>query len=108
LVCAGASAALAGCEEPVPQKILLSSAGEQVELISEAPNMDVYTEVGEVSGRAMAVEKHDAFNAARNALRNATAAKGATIVRIDNVDSRLAWEVGMTVVSVTGTAYRAK
>lgn len=107
-VVASSTLALAGCEEAVPQNIVLSSAGEQVELISEPPNMDVYVEIGEVSGRAQAVEKHDAFNAARNALRNATAAKNGTIVRIDNVDAKVAWDVGMTVVSITGTAYRAK
>lgn len=97
-----------GCDEAVPQKIVLSSAGEQVELVSEPPNSEVYVEIGEVSGRAQAVEKHDAFNAARNALRNATAAKNGTIVRIDNVDARVAWDVGTTVVLVTGTAYRTK
>lgn len=97
-----------GCEEGVPQSVVLSNAGRDVELVSEAPNGDVYVEIGEVSGRAMAVEKHEAFNLARNALRNATAQKGASIVRIDNVDAKLAWEVGMTVVVVTGTAYKTK
>lgn len=99
---------IAGCEEAVPQSIVLSSSAEQVELVSEAPNTDVYVEIGEVSGRAMGVEKHDAFNAARNALRNATAQKNGTIVRIDNVDAKVAWDVGMTVVLITGTAYRTK
>ena len=106
-VSASASVAV-GCEEPIPQKIVLSSVGEQVELVNEPPNSDIYIEIGEVSGRAMAVEKHDAFNAARNALRNATATKNGTIVRIDNVNARVAWEVGMTVVVITGTAYRTK
>jgi hypothetical protein len=105
---AGSAIALAGCEEAVPQSIVLSSAGEKVELVSEAPNPDIYVEIGEVSGRAMAVEKHDAFNAARNALRNGTAQKNGTIVRIDNVDAKVAWDVGMTVVMITGTAYRTK
>lgn len=104
----GSGSVIAGCEEPVPQKIVLSSSGEQVELVSESPNTDVYLEIGEVYGRAMGVEKHDAFNAARNALRNAAAAKNGTIVRIDNVDAKVAWDVGMTVVMVTGTAYRTR
>ena len=99
---------VSGCEEGVPQVVVLSSSGEQVELVSEPPNEEVYAEIGEVIGRARAVEKYDAFNLARNSLRNQTAEKGGTIVRIDNVDARLAWEVGETVVVVTGTAYKTK
>jgi hypothetical protein len=96
------------CNEAVPEKVVLSPEGSEVELVTEPPNSDVYQEIGGATTRAMGVEKAESFNQARNALRNEAARRGGTIVKIDDVSASLAWDVGQTVVRVTGTIYKPR
>jgi hypothetical protein len=100
--------ALTSCNELVPDKVALSPEGADVEMISDPPNGEVYQEIGGASGVAMGVEKTAAFNEARNALRNDAARKGGTIVKVDDVTAKLAWDVGQTVVRITGTVYKPR
>jgi hypothetical protein len=100
--------ACSACNELVPEKVVLTPAGSEVELVTEPPNSDVYVEIGGATARAMGVEKGEAFNQARNALRNEAAKKGGSIVKIDDVSASLAWDVGQTVVRITGSVYKPR
>lgn len=100
---------LTGCAELLPEEIPLAPGADQVEVISDPPNSDVYEPVGGVSARVAALEVSEAVRQARNELRNQAAKKGATFVSIDDVTSHASWDMrGRTIVDMTGTAFRQK
>jgi hypothetical protein len=98
--------AVVGCAPAYPEQVPLTPKGEQVELVSDPPSTESYTEVGTIEVAAMGKERADALLQARNALRNQAASRGATLVSVDFLESTLVWERGKTVVRLTGTAYR--
>ncbi|MBX3212908.1 MAG: hypothetical protein KF850_12800 [Labilithrix sp.] len=103
------SLALAGCAESFPEVVALADGADHVEVVSDPPNIDVYEPVGGVSASVSGTEVSSAVREAKNELRNQAAQKGATFVSIDEISSRASWDLrGRTVVSMTGTAYRAK
>jgi hypothetical protein len=100
---------LGGCAESFPDVVALSPGADHVEVVSDPPNFDAYEPVGGVSASVASTEVSTAVREAKNALRNQAAEKGASFVSIDEVSSRASWDLrGRTVVSITGTAYRAK
>ena len=102
-------ATLGGCAESFPGEVALAPGADHVEVVSDPPNTDVYEPVGGVSTRVAGSEVSTAVREAKNALRNQAAEKGATFVSIDEISSRASWDLrGRTIVSMTGTAYRAK
>lgn len=103
------SATSAGCETTLPEKVSLVPGGSNVEVVSDPPNPDVYDAAGEVTAKVIAREVGDGLRQAANELRNQAAMKGATFVSIDDVASRPAWDFsGRVVVTIAGTAYKAK
>lgn len=103
------SGGLAACAENLPSEVALAAGAEQVEVVSDPPNSDIYEPVGGVSARIAATEVSAAVREAKNELRNQAAQKGASFVSIDETSSRPSWDLrGRTVVSMTGTAYKQK
>lgn len=101
--------ATGACAENLPNAIALAPGADQVEVVSDPPNPDIYEPVGGVNARVATTEVDVAVREAKNELRNQAAKKGATFVSIDEVNSRPSWDLrGRTVVSMTGTAYRQK
>jgi hypothetical protein len=99
----------AGCADTLPEKIVLSPAAANVEVINEPPNKEVYEPAGEVTAQVVGHETQDALRQAFNQLRNNAAAKGATFIAVEDVTSRAAWDFsGRTIVTLVGTAYRPK
>jgi ADP-ribose pyrophosphatase YjhB (NUDIX family) len=101
-------ALIAGCAEALPEKINLKPEGEQVEIINERPNQDLYVPMGEITAAAMGDSKETALVQAKNDLRNQAAARGASLVSVDNVEAKLEWQGRKTAVKATGTAYKPK
>ena len=100
---------LVGCAETFPEIIALAPGADHVEVVSDPPNPDVYEPVGGVNARVAGTEVSTAVREAKNQLRNQAAERGATFVSIDEISSRASWDLrGRTIVSMTGTAYRAK
>lgn len=98
-----------GCLENLPERIALAPGAEEVEVVSDPPNPEVYEPVGGVSARVVATEVNEAVRYATNELRNQAAKKGASFVSIDEVATRASWDLrGRTVVSMVGTAFRQK
>lgn len=98
-----------GCADTLPEKIVLSPGADNVEVINEPPNTEVYEPAGEVTAQVVGHETQDALRQALNMLRNKAAAKGATFIAVDDVTSRAAWDFsGRTIVTLVGTAYRTK
>lgn len=107
-VVAGASAS-SGCKENLPEKIALQPNAASVEVLSEAPNQELYEPAGEVSARVIGTDAQEALRQAMNELRNKAASKGATLVAVDDVTSQAAWDMsGRTIVKLVGTAYKTK
>ena len=103
------SAPLGGCMSQLPEKIALRPDASNVEIVTDTPNLEVYEPAGECAAQVVNREVGDAFREAFNELRNQGAAKGATFVLVEDVSSRASWDLsGRTIVSVVGTAYRAK
>ena len=101
--------AATGCLGSLPEKIALRPDAASVEVVSDAPNLEVYEAVGEVNAQVIGREVGEAFRQAANDVRNQAAEKGATFVSIDDVSSRAAWDLsGRTIVTMVGTAYRPK
>jgi hypothetical protein len=104
----GVASLLAACIETAPGQVVLTPAGEKVEIVGEAPNLEVYKAVGEVHGEAMG-SSTEAQHHARRMLRNQAAAKGAHFVAIEDFTARQARDLsGRTVVVIVGQAYRPK
>ncbi len=109
LLLASVAAGAGGCADTLPEKIVLSPAASNVEVLSEPPNTEVYEPAGEVTAQVIGHETQDALRQAFNQLRNKAAAKGATFIAVDDVTSRAAWDFsGRTIVTLVGTAYRPK
>jgi hypothetical protein len=107
--CFALTAAAVGCSESVPDKAVLSPAAQDVEIISDLPNREIYEPAGLVSAQIIGRDNAASLREAFNQLRNQAAAKGATFVGIEEVSSRAAWDFsGRTVVTLIGTAYRTK
>lgn len=104
-----AAAASAGCIDAFPDKIVLKPEASNVEIVTDPPNPEVYEPAGEVATQVIAREVGEGFRHAFNELRNQAAQKGASFVYVEDMSSRAAWDFsGRTVVSIVGTAYRAK
>ena len=98
-----------GCIDQFPEKVNLKPEAATVEVVTDPPNPDVYEPVGEVASQTMGREVGEAFRQAFNELRNSAAAKGASFVAVEEVQSRAAWDFsGRTVVTLVGTAYRPR
>jgi hypothetical protein len=109
LVSVSAPAALSGCIDAFPDKIVLRPEAANVEIVTDPPNPEVYEPTGEVATQVIGREVGEAFRQAFNELRNQAATKGATFVHVEEVSSRAAWDFsGRVVVSIVGTAYRGK
>lgn len=108
-IVAGLLLSIAGCAERFPDIVPLAPGADDVEVVSDPPNEDVYEAVGGVSARVSGIETTTAVREAKNALRNQAAKRGASFVSIDDVSSRPSFDLrGKTIVSISGTAYRAK
>ncbi|MCA9591141.1 MAG: hypothetical protein KC657_37855 [Myxococcales bacterium] len=100
---------LSGCMEALPESVALKPEAAKVEVVSEAPNADVYEPVGEVSAQIIGREVTEVFREACNELRNQAATRQASFVAITDVTSKAAWDMsGRTVMTVTGVAYKPK
>lgn len=98
-----------GCAENLPSEVPLAPGADQVEVVSDPPNAEIYEPVGGVTARVASTEVSTAVREAKNELRNQAAQKGATFVSIDEIGSRPSWDLrGRTVVTMSGTAYRQK
>ncbi len=87
----------------------LSPAGEQVEILAELPNHDVYEPFNEITVQAIGHGSEDARNSARHLLRNRGAELHARFVSIDEASAAFAWDFsGRTIVTLRGHAYRMK
>jgi hypothetical protein len=101
--------ALGGCTISLPEKIVLMPGADNVEVINEPPNREIYEPAGDVTAQVIGHETQDALRQALNQLRNEAAAKGATFIAVEEVSSRAAWDFsGRTIVTLVGTAYRTK
>ncbi len=108
-VASSSSFLLTGCVETLPEQVALVPGADDVEVIADQPNSDIYEPIGGVTARVMATEVSSAVREAKNELRNQAAKKGATFVSVDDVSSRASWDLrNKTVVSMTGTAYKVK
>ncbi len=104
-----AAVALGGCTVSLPEKIVLTPGADNVEVINEPPNREIYESAGDVTAQVVGHETQDALRQALNQLRNKAAAKGATFIAVEEVSSRAAWDFsGRTIVTLVGTAYRPK
>lgn len=102
-------ALVGACAENFPAEVPLAPGADQVEVISDVPNPEIYEPSGSVTARIAATEVSVAVREAKNELRNQASKRGATFVSIDEISSRPSWDLrGRTVVSMTGTAYRVK
>jgi hypothetical protein len=109
VVSLGVLAGVPGCADTLPEKIVLAPGADNVEVLNEPPNREVYESAGEVTAQVVGHETQDALRQAMNQLRNKAAAKGATFVAVEDVTSRAAWDFsGRTIVTLVGTAYRTK
>ena len=109
LVSSIALTSLASCVELPPERIVLLPQAENVELLSETPNLDVYESYGLVSSEASGKGSGEATVNARNGLRNKAAALRATFVSIEEASATGAWDFsGRTVVTLKGHVYRPK
>jgi hypothetical protein len=97
---------LLGCAESLADHIPLQPAAESVEFAAEPPSAHSYKCLGPVTGVAAAKELDVAQQAARNDLRNKTAALGGSLV---TVDQNLAEPLPLTdkmKVRLIGRAYK--
>jgi hypothetical protein len=102
-------AALAGCAATTPDRVALAPEARSVEIIHDAPNLEVYEPAGEVSARVIGNELSESRRQTEYALRNQAGAKGASFVLVEDATSRAAWDFsGRIVVSASGTAFRSK
>jgi len=100
---------LSGCAEAFPDIVPLAPGADNVEVVSDPPNPDVYEPVGAVRASVSGVEVSTAVREAKNELRNQASARGATFVSIDEISSRASWDLrGRTIVSMSGTAFRPR
>jgi hypothetical protein len=101
--------AAAGCTETFPDIVPLVPGADNVEVVSDPPNGDVYEPVGAVSATVAGLEVSTAVREAKNELRNQASQRGASFVSIDEISSRASWDLrGRTIVSMTGTAFRVR
>jgi hypothetical protein len=101
--------AAAGCSETFPDIVPLVPGADNVEVVSDPPNADAYEPVGAVSATVAGTEVSTAVREAKNELRNQASQRGASFVSIDEISSRASWDLrGRTIVSMTGTAFRAR
>jgi hypothetical protein len=80
--------AAAGCSETFPDIVPLVPGADNVEVVSDPPNGDVYEPVGAVSATVAGSEVSTAVREAKNELRNKASQRGATFVSIDEISSR--------------------
>jgi len=98
---------LAGCANGLPEKVALLPQARSVEIIDDAPNLEVYEPAGEVSARVIGRDVRESRRQTEFALRNQAGAKGASFVLIEDAASQASWD-GRTISSASGTAFRSK
>lgn len=100
---------LFGCWEMPPSSVPLSTAGEDVEILSETPSPEIYESFQELSMQALGSNGREATVTARHMLRNRGAELGARFVSVDDASATLAWDFsGRTIVTLRGRAFRVK
>jgi hypothetical protein len=105
LVCLGAI----GCFDLPPGNVPLSADADNVEILTEQPNLDVYESFGEVTVDAIGSGNKDAQMSARHALRNKAAELHARFVSVDDASASFAWDFsGRTIVTIRGRVFRMK
>jgi hypothetical protein len=105
MVCLGA----AGCWDLPPGNVPLNADAENVEILSEAPNLDIYESFGEITVDAIGKGNLEAQASAKHLLRNRAAEKHARFVSIDDASTSFAWDFsGRTVVTIRGRLFRIK
>ena len=97
---------LLSCAEPLPERIALQPAAEEVDFAMEPPSTSTYMLVGQVTGLAAANDLDMAQDAARNDLRNKAAALGASLVTIDESIGEAVPLQDKTKVKLVGRAYK--
>src|SRR5262249_23170697 len=109
VVGAALSMGLAGCLDLPPANVPLSAGGENVEIVTESPNLDLYEAYGEITVDALGRGSGDAQRSARHLLRNRAALKHARFVSVDDASASIAWDFsGRTVVTIRGRMFRVK
>jgi hypothetical protein len=100
---------MAGCWDLPPGNVPLSADADEIEIVTEAPNDDVYEPFGEVTVDAIGKDNKDAQLSARHALRNRAAQLKARFVSIDEANASFAWDFsGRTIVTIRGHVFRMK
>jgi Domain of unknown function (DUF4156) len=97
---------LLACAGQLPESVELKPGADDVEILTEPPSPNAYRFLGEVTGRAAAPDLEAAQEAARNDLRNKTAALGGTLVTIDSNVGEPVLLLGKTKVRLVGRAYK--
>jgi hypothetical protein len=99
----------AGCWDLPPGNVPLNPDAENVEILSETPNLDVYESFGELTVDAIGNGNKDAQMSARHLLRNRAAQMHARFVSVDDASASIAWDFsGRTVVTLRGRVFRVK
>jgi hypothetical protein len=98
-----------GCWDLPPGNVPLTPEADNVEILTEAPNLDVYESFGEVTVDSIGSDNKDAQVSARHALRNRAAQLKARFVSIDDASASFAWDFsGRTIVTIRGRVFRMK
>src|SRR5260370_33728758 len=96
-----------GCAGELPDHVVLQPSAETVSFAIEPPSPSTYKLVGKVTGEAAANELDVAHQAARNDLRNKSAAIGASFVTIDEDLGEPLPLRDKTKVKLVGRAYKS-
>ena len=98
-----------GCLDLPPANVPLSSAGEDVEILTDSPNLDLYESYGDLTVDAIGMGSREAQLSARHLLRNRAGAMHARFVSVDDASASFAWDFsGRTVVTIRGRVFRVK
>ncbi len=101
--------ALTACWEMPPGNVPLSTAGEEVEILTEIPSADIYESFQELTVEAIGMSGREATVTARHMLRNRGAELHARFVSVDDATATLAWDFsGRTIMTIRGRAFRVK
>jgi hypothetical protein len=100
---------LTGCWDLPPSSAPLTAEAEDVEILTETPNLDIYESFGDVTADAIGKGSEEAASIARHILRNRAAAMHARFVSVDDAIASFAWDFsGRTIITLRGRAFRVK
>jgi hypothetical protein len=109
LIAAVSAFALTACLETLPDHVDLSPQAEDVEIASDPPNADQYSDIGEVEGEGAGFTADVATRNARHDLRNHAALMGARFVAVEDVSSdSVGIFTGKARVTLHGIAYQLR